>query len=262
MLPALPVEKISARGADMAGAAKGETPAPTSATRSSTTRSSTARSSTTGTKSKGKAAKPAAKPTAKSSGKPAGKPAAKKAAAKRGTSTRATSPRGTSPRATSPRGTAKRAATAARPKRSARPAARERPEEVAARAATLPVREGEDRWTGTELAEVRATLTARIAELEAEIAASASQIAEGDGADGAGDDQADTGAKTYEREHELSLTYNSRDLLVQTERAVQRIDAGTYGICESCGRPVGKARLQAFPRATLCVSCKQREERR
>ncbi|MFI0349632.1 TraR/DksA family transcriptional regulator [Actinomadura sp. 9N407] len=133
---------------------------------------------------------------------------------------------------------------------------------MAARAATLPVREGEDRWTGTELAEVRAALVEQIAGLEAEIAASTTQIAEGDTADGAGDDQADTGAKTYEREHELSLAYNSRDLLTQNERAVQRIDAGTYGTCESCARPVGKARLQAFPRATLCVSCKQREERR
>ncbi|WP_307829393.1 TraR/DksA family transcriptional regulator [Actinomadura viridis] len=133
---------------------------------------------------------------------------------------------------------------------------------MAAKAATLPVREGEDRWTPAELAEVRATLTEQIAGLEAEIAASTSQIAEGDASDGAGDDQADTGAKTYEREHELALTYNSRDLLAQTERAVQRIDAGTYGICESCAKPVGKARLQVFPRATLCVSCKQREERR
>ncbi|WP_395106057.1 TraR/DksA family transcriptional regulator [Actinomadura sp. SCN-SB] len=133
---------------------------------------------------------------------------------------------------------------------------------VADTAAVLPVREGEDRWTARELAEVRATLIEESAALEAEIAAAASQIAEGDGADGAGDDQADTGAKTYEREHELALTYNARDLLNQAERAVQRIDAGTYGICESCAKPVGKARLQAFPRATLCVSCKQREERR
>ena len=48
----------------------------------------------------------------------------------------------------------------------------------------------------------------------------------------------------------------------QAERALQRIDNGTYGVCESCGQPIGKARLQAFPRATLCVSCKQKEERR
>jgi DnaK suppressor protein len=84
----------------------------------------------------------------------------------------------------------------------------------------------------------------------------------GDSVSDAGDDQADVGAKTYEREHELSLTYNARDLLAQSEHALGRIEAGTYGSCESCGQPIGKARLQAFPRATQCVSCKQREERR
>ena len=78
----------------------------------------------------------------------------------------------------------------------------------------------------------------------------------------AGDDQADAGAKTFQREHELALTENARELLALSERALERIDAGTYGVCESCGQPIGKARLQAFPRATLCVSCKQREERR
>ncbi|MEU4823735.1 MULTISPECIES: TraR/DksA family transcriptional regulator [Actinomadura] len=126
----------------------------------------------------------------------------------------------------------------------------------------MPVREGEHQWTPGELAEVRAGLEEQVQGLRSEIAASASQIAEGDASDGAGDDQADAGAKTYEREHELALAYNSQDLLAQIERAVQRMDAGTYGICESCARPIGKARLQAFPRATLCVTCKQREERR
>ena len=70
------------------------------------------------------------------------------------------------------------------------------------------------------------------------------------------------GAKTFEREHELALTDNARDLLAQAERALARIDEGSYGSCESCGEPIGKARLQAFPRAVLCVACKQREERR
>lgn len=128
----------------------------------------------------------------------------------------------------------------------------------------LPVREGEERWTAAELQEVRADLEREMAGLRAEI-----ERAEGDLADrmrstsdGAGDDQADAGAKTFEREHEMALTYNARDLLAQNERATQRIDAGTYGMCEICGNPIGKARLQAFPRATLCVTCKQREERR
>jgi DnaK suppressor protein len=83
-----------------------------------------------------------------------------------------------------------------------------------------------------------------------------------DSGDGAGDDQADAGNKTFEREHEMSLTNNARDLLVQAEHALARIDDGSYGRCESCGNPIGKARLQAFPRATLCLTCKQREERR
>ena len=65
-----------------------------------------------------------------------------------------------------------------------------------------------------------------------------------------------------EREQELTLVNNTRDLLAQNARAIARIEEGTYGACESCSEPIGKARLQAFPRATLCVTCKQREERR
>jgi DnaK suppressor protein len=131
-------------------------------------------------------------------------------------------------------------------------------------AAALPVRQGEKRWTEAELAKVRDTLAAEAAELRTDIERSESDIASrlGDAVGDAGDDQADVGAKTFEREHELALTHNARELLVQTERALARIDDGTYGTCESCGEPIGKARLQAFPRAVLCVSCKQREERR
>ncbi|MEV7971330.1 TraR/DksA C4-type zinc finger protein [Sphaerisporangium sp. NPDC088356] len=117
-------------------------------------------------------------------------------------------------------------------------------------------------WTDGELSEVRGRLQGEIEELNAEVARSESQIASGDISDTAGDDQADAGAKTYEREREIALTLNARDLVAQNERALARIDAGTYGVCESCHKPIGKERLQAFPRATLCVSCKQREERR
>jgi RNA polymerase-binding transcription factor DksA len=51
-------------------------------------------------------------------------------------------------------------------------------------------------------------------------------------------------------------------MLAQVEHALERIADGTFGVCESCAEPVGKMRLMAFPRATLCLSCKQREERR
>ena len=131
-------------------------------------------------------------------------------------------------------------------------------------AAALPVRSGEKSWTEAELAEVRKELESEIAELRAEISKAESEIAErmGDAVADAGDDQADAGAKTFQREHELALTHNARKLLAQNERALARIVSGTYGVCESCGEPIGKARLQAFPRATLCVACKQREERR
>jgi DnaK suppressor protein len=131
-------------------------------------------------------------------------------------------------------------------------------------AAALPVRRGEKRWTEAEVAELRNQLAAEVAALRIDIDRAETDIASrlGDAVGDAGDDQADQGAKTFEREHELALTHNARELLVQNERAIARIEAGTYGTCESCGEAIGKARLQAFPRATLCVSCKQREERR
>jgi DnaK suppressor protein len=83
-----------------------------------------------------------------------------------------------------------------------------------------------------------------------------------DSAAGSGDDQADSGAKTFGREHEQVLLDRVAEAVDQTERAIARIDDGTYGDCESCSRPIGAARLEAYPRATLCVACKQREERR
>ena len=131
-------------------------------------------------------------------------------------------------------------------------------------AATLPVRPGEDPWTGSEVAEVRQMLEEDATGLRADIAEAEAQIANrlDSGLRDDGDDEADAGVKTFEREHEFVMTSNARNLLEQTEKALARIDAGSYGVCESCGQPIGKARLIAFPRAVLCVTCKQREERR
>ena len=131
-------------------------------------------------------------------------------------------------------------------------------------ASALPVRPGEEPWTSEEVAEVKDELTADAKRLRRELTETDAEIADllRDSGEGAGDDQADAGTKTFEREHELSLANNSRDMLEQTERALTRLEAGTYGVCESCGLPIGKARLQAFPRATLDGACKQREERR
>ncbi|MEU9729930.1 TraR/DksA family transcriptional regulator, partial [Streptomyces sp. NPDC048002] len=128
----------------------------------------------------------------------------------------------------------------------------------------LAVRPGEDPWTPEEVAEARAELESEEARLRAEITSSERALSGlmRDSGDGAGDDQADTGTKNITREHELALAANAQEMLTQTERALERLDAGTYGLCESCGNPIGKARMQAFPRATLCVACKQKQERR
>lgn len=127
----------------------------------------------------------------------------------------------------------------------------------------LVVRDDEDPWTDEEIAEVRDELVADAARLRAEIAEAESDIADllqGAGEEG-GEDTADTGAKAFEREHEMALAASHREILGQVERALRSIETSSYGVCESCGKPIGKARLQAFPRATLCLSCKQRQER-
>ena len=79
--------------------------------------------------------------------------------------------------------------------------------------------------------------------------------------DGAGDDQADIGAMTFEREQEQSIAANRQLLLTQIEHAIERIDSGTYGICEDCGKPIPNARLRALPMATLDAECKAKAER-
>jgi RNA polymerase-binding protein DksA len=128
----------------------------------------------------------------------------------------------------------------------------------------LAVRPGEDPWTQEEVTEARTGLQTEAERLRDELLASEEAITGlmRDSGDGAGDDQADTGTKNITRESEMALAANAREMLEQTERALDRLDAGTYGLCESCGQPIGKARMQAFPRATLCVDCKQKQERR
>ena len=129
---------------------------------------------------------------------------------------------------------------------------------------SLVVLEGEESWTRAELKEVtdelhehKERLTVLLGDAERELAGLMR-----DAGDGAGHDQADMGATSFERDHELTVVNQEREMLAQIERALARIDDGTYGVCESCGEPIGKMRVMAFPRATLCMPCKQREERR
>jgi DnaK suppressor protein len=137
-------------------------------------------------------------------------------------------------------------------------------EERAIDVGSLPVRDGEDPWTPAELDEVRAALEEDVVRFESQIEISTAELVGllRDGNEGAGRDPADVGSANFERDAEMSLANNAREMLDQSRLALRHIDLGTYGSCDNCGKPIGKGRLQAYPRATLCVACKQREERR
>jgi RNA polymerase-binding transcription factor DksA len=126
------------------------------------------------------------------------------------------------------------------------------------------VSENESPWTATEMKAIKSEISKELDRLRKELAVVEQEMDAliQESGEGAGDDQADAGTKTFEREHEMSLVINARDMVLQTERALERIENKSYGNCEECGSPIGKARLQVFPRATLCMLCKQKEERR
>ncbi|MEA2477982.1 MAG: hypothetical protein QOC87_2181, partial [Actinomycetota bacterium] len=109
------------------------------------------------------------------------------------------------------------------------------------------------------LEEKRAELQARQEDLEEDsFDSTQSEIT---GEVGLDEDFADAGTATFERERDLSIRNNIFDLVDQMTRAIARIDEGTYGTCERCGRPIDAARLKELPYALLCLDCKRREER-
>ncbi len=130
--------------------------------------------------------------------------------------------------------------------------------------ADIPVAEGEEPWTDEELDEIHEELLFEIGRMERAIKTAEATMASlfDEGTEGAGRDPADVGSTNFERDQEMSLVQNARDMLEQAQSALHRFDNGGYGVCESCGQPIGKDRLQVFARATLCLPCKQREERR
>jgi RNA polymerase-binding protein DksA len=73
---------------------------------------------------------------------------------------------------------------------------------------------------------------------------------------------ADIATHTYDRELDSTLEESEEVHLAHIEAALKRIDAGTYGICENCGKPIGAERLEAMPWVTLCIDCKRLAERR
>jgi RNA polymerase-binding protein DksA len=72
---------------------------------------------------------------------------------------------------------------------------------------------------------------------------------------------ADVATVTFDRELDYSLEENEERLLAAIDAALERIDEGTYGMCNTCGQPIGEERLEALPWTTQCIDCKRKEER-
>ena len=126
---------------------------------------------------------------------------------------------------------------------------------------------GKTTHTKKELDELRHRLEAERAELqeqlttieETQFATSQSDIS---GEVSFDEENADAGTFTFERERDLSIENNVRDLMGKIDRALARMDDGTYGTCSRCGRPIEKARLKALPYADLCINDAQAQSRR
>ncbi|HST49124.1 TraR/DksA family transcriptional regulator [Jatrophihabitans sp.] len=185
------------------------------------------------TASKATATKAAATKTTATKAAPAKKAAAKKAPAKKAPATEEASTPSAAPK-----------------------------EPAAAPAGSGPATQNSSDLNAADLAEIRARLQDELTEMQLEYDRSMSQLDElTQSQDGAGDDQADAGSKAFEREQEQSIAANRHLLIVQIQHAIERIDSGTYGVCEDCGKPIPKARLKALPMATLDADCKARAER-
>jgi DnaK suppressor protein len=95
-----------------------------------------------------------------------------------------------------------------------------------------------------------AELTGQRRDLEEATGAS---MAEASGEVGFDEEYADAGSFTFERERDLSLVDNVKDLIEKVQHALTRIDDGSYGRCEVCGKPIEAERLDALPYTTLCL---------
>jgi RNA polymerase-binding protein DksA len=112
----------------------------------------------------------------------------------------------------------------------------------------------------TRLRAEHAELSDQLATIEDQTFAASQSDLSGDV--GVDDESADAGTATFEREKELSIEQNVRDLIQKIDRALKRIEVGTYGICERCGKPIEKARLKALPYVDLCIKDARAQSRR
>jgi DnaK suppressor protein len=112
-------------------------------------------------------------------------------------------------------------------------------------------------WTTEELSSIRDGLVLAAERLRAEIALLGTSSAKAVSASTLEvlHDEIDIAAHQDELMHDAVQVENATRILEQTEHVVHRLDLGLYGVCEDCSAPIGRARLEAFPRATLCMSC-------
>jgi len=121
--------------------------------------------------------------------------------------------------------------------------------------------------TAKEIADLKGRLEEEQGELRVQLSTieeetfSASQ-SELSGDVGLDDESADAGTATFEREKDLSIENNVRDLLAKIDRALTRMSDGTYGTCERCGKPIEKARIKALPYVDLCIKDAKAQSRR
>ncbi len=71
---------------------------------------------------------------------------------------------------------------------------------------------------------------------------------------------ADLGTEMFEREKDMGLRSNAVRRIREIDICLERMDAGTYGICEACGQPIDPERLEVFPSASTCLPCQQARE--
>ncbi|MFV0460267.1 MAG: TraR/DksA C4-type zinc finger protein [Actinomycetales bacterium] len=188
------------------------------------------------------------------------KAAQKKSPARKSPATKAAAKRSTAKRS-APGAVAKKRASAAKKTRTAGSTNQDAGATATSSGARAKVPEG---WSAADLEELRELLLQANQTLAAEIAAVTGELDDlaEDAANAAGDDQADTGSRAFERDQGMQVVANARELMEQNTRALERMDKGTYGICESCGNTIPAGRLRVHPGATLCVACKSAQERR
>ena len=126
---------------------------------------------------------------------------------------------------------------------------------------------GKTAYTKKELEDLRQRLLDERAELETQLTtieetSFATSQSDMSGEVSFDEENADAGTFTFERERDLSIENNVRDLMGKIDRALARMDEGAYGVCSRCGKPIEKARMKALPYVDLCIKDAQAQARR